>query len=273
MIDKKILDLVVRLIRPDFEERTEQLQGEVARVQNDAAVRGMGTSGPVVQLVNDLCGREIDTRTIIVWERLRNVLLQSDIQDSEELAEDLKSEMRRHGDFILKDPSDCFNRVVRTVGIGIANPISRYYHRALAKVDPQIDLFVLWLSRRGKSASAEGGNTFQIGGDVGIIQTGSGATAHLVFNLSSQDRESIAQALEKAKSDISACETLPREAKEQTLEIVEDAKTEAGKTKPNPIKLRSFLRDVATTIQTISSLQSAYRALKDALALLGTLLP
>jgi len=240
------------------------------------AARGLGRSGAIVQRVYELCSRDVEIRTLLIWQTLVRVLSQVGVRYSDDLATDLKQEIRKYLSSILDYPNDCLQKIVQQIGIGIATSLSDVREQAFMKVDAEIDLFVLSLlrqteAREGKTESS--GQIFNFYSPIGAIQTGPSATANVVMNLSHLDREALREALERVKEGLSIVEDLPGHPKEEVLDLVEEAKTEVGKPRPNGMRLGSVLMAVGTAIQTVGSLQPAYQALKAALLPLGIPLP
>ena len=185
--------------------------------------------------------------------------------------------MQKHASSIYSYPAGRLETTANQVGIK-APPISYALERTMTKVSTEIDLFALNLVQRagtGKTQRQREGPqaVFNIYSPVGAIQTGSGATANIVQNLGSQDRDLLIKALELTKQALSSVDEIPGNPKEEVVELVEEAKTEVAKTKPNGVRLTSILTAIATAIQTAGSLQPAYQALKAALLPLGILLP
>ena len=276
MLDNKVSDLVDRMTRVQFNERQGQLQHDIALAQSQMAARGLGRSGAIVQRVYELCSRDVEIRTLLIWQTLVRVLSQVGVRYLDDLARDLKQEIRKYLSSILDYPNDCLQKIVQQIGIGMATSLSDVREQALMKVDAEIDLFVLSLlrqteARQGKTESA--GQIFNFYSPIGAIQTGPSATANVVMNLSPRDREALREALERVKEGLSIVEHLPGHPKEEVLDLVEEAKTEVGKPRPNGMRLGSVLMAVGTAIQTVGSLQPAYQALKAALLPLGIPLP
>ena len=276
MLDNKVSDLVDRMTRVQFNERQGQLQHDIALAQSQMAARGLGRSGAIVQRVYELCSRDVEIRTLLIWQTLVRVLSQVGVRYSDDLATDLKQEIRKYLSSILDYANDCLQKIVQQIGIGIATSLSDVREQAFMKVDAEIDLFVLSLlrqteAREGKTESS--GQIFNFYSPIGAIQTGPSATANVVMNLSHLDREALREALERVKEGLSIVEDLPGHPKEEVLDLVEEAKTEVGKPRPNGMRLGSVLMAVGTAIQTVGSLQPAYQALKAALLPLGIPLP
>ena len=276
MLDPKITQLTDRMTRVQFEERQEQLRRDIELAQNEMSAHGLGRSGALVQRVHELCAHDIEIRALIVWQNLARVLSNVGISPSETLADDLKKHVSRYLDSIYSYPYECLQRIVRLIGIGAASSLTDARDRAVTKVNAEIDLFVLSLLRRAEAKEQQPGSPqpiFNIYSPLGSIQTGPSATANVVMNLSSQDREVLIEALELVKRGLSVVKDLPGHPKEEVLDLVEEAKTEVSKPKPNGMRLGSVLMAVATAIQTVGSLQPAYQALKAALLPLGIQLP
>ena len=276
MLDNKVSDLVDRMTRVQFNERQGQLQHDIALAQSQMAARGLGRSGAIVQRVYELCSRDVEIRTLLIWQTLVRVLSQVGVRYLDDLARDLKQEIRKYLSSILDYPNDCLQKIVQQIGIGMATSLSDVREQAFMKVDAEIDLFVLSLlrqteAREGKTESS--GQIFNFYSPIGAIQTGPSATANVVMNLSHLDREALREALERVKEGLSIVEDLPGHPKEEVLDLVEEAKTEVGKPRPNGMRLGSVLMAVGTAIQTVGSLQPAYQALKAALLPLGIPLP
>jgi hypothetical protein len=107
---------------------------------------------------------------------------------------------------------------------------------------------------------------------VGAIQTGPSATANIVFNIA-EDREELRRALDAVRDALSTVEALPAHPISEVVDLVDEAKIEIDKPKPNNMRLGSALSAVATAIQAVGSLQPAYQTLKAALLPLGIMLP
>jgi len=277
MLDNKVSDLVDRMTRVQFNERQGQLQHDIALAQSQMAARGLGRSGAIVQRVYELCSRDVEIRTLLIWQTLVRVLSQVGVRYSDDLAADLKQEIRKYLSSILEHPNDCLQKIVQQIGIGMATPLlSDAREQAFMKVDAEIDLFVLSLLRQTEARERKtesSGQIFNFYSPIGAIQTGPSATANVVMNLSHLDREALREALERVKEGLSIVEDLPGHPKEEVLDLVEEAKTEVGKPRPNGMRLGSVLMAVGTAIQTVGSLQPAYQALKAALLPLGIPLP
>ena len=89
MPDNKVSDLVDSLTRVQFNERQGQLQRDIALAQSQMVARGLGRSGAIVQRVYELCSRDVEIRTLLIWQTLVRVLSQVGVRYSDDLATDL----------------------------------------------------------------------------------------------------------------------------------------------------------------------------------------
>jgi hypothetical protein len=276
MLDSTITDLAARMISVQFDERKEQLERDIALVQARFSARGLGTSNLVIEEVHNLCARDIELRALIVWQNLHRVLSQVGIAASPQLGAELKQEIFRYREIIYSPPHDALQKVVRNIGIRMADSLTDARDRAVAKVDAEIDLYVLSLKRqaeaqKGRRKSSQ--SVFNIYSTVGAIQTGPNATANVVQSISSQDRDALVKALDSVRTGLTEIDSLPAHPKHEIVELVAEADTEVRKARPNRTRLRSMLLDIATAIQTVGSLQPGYQTLKAALITFGIQLP
>jgi len=273
MLEMKVTELAGRFIRLQFDERNKQLANEIARTQSDAAARGMGRSGAVVQLVYEHCARDMELRALIVWQNVSKVLSRSGVFLSDTLADDLKNEVAKYAEAIYLEPHNRYQDVVRNVGIGTAQPLTDARDKALAKVNAEIDLFVLGLQRQEEAKENRSAPIFHFHSPVGAVQTGPNASAQVFQNVSTQDREALLGAIDSLRQSLAGIETLPAHPKEEIVELVEEANNEARKPTPNSSRLRAVFSIIAEAVQTAASVKPAYDVLKSALIPFGIFLP
>ena len=186
MLDPKITELADRIIQLQFHERTKQLGHDIVLVQNDAAMRGMGTSSAVTELVYNLCAHDIDLRALIVWQNLLRVLSQAGVQLSETLTTDLKQAVSAYEEALFTEPHSRLAKIIDNIGIDYRPSLTDARSRALHKVNAEIDLFVLGLNRRNESQSSQ--SPFVFNGPVGAVLTGPDATANVFQTITREDR-------------------------------------------------------------------------------------
>jgi len=89
MLDPKVSELADKMIQVEFREREKQLRREIDHAVSELSARGLGRSGAVVQKTYDLCAHDMETRALIVWQTLVNVLawLQGQTRTSKQFTE------------------------------------------------------------------------------------------------------------------------------------------------------------------------------------------
>ncbi len=180
MLDPEITELAGRMIAGQFEERNKQLDHDITKAREEATLSGMGSSGPVVQLVYEQCARDIDLRLQIVWQNLYRVLSHAGVVLTDKLADDLKSEVLKYVDAVFDDPNNRYQKVVKNTPIGKPRQLTEARDRAYAKVNAEIDLFVLGLRRQEEAKKSESGAVFNFYSPVGAVQTGPNAMAMFI---------------------------------------------------------------------------------------------
>jgi len=273
MLDPKVIELVDRRVRVHFEEREGQLQEEINHARDLFAMHGSASSGPAFKAVYDLCAHDIEIRALIVWQNINLVLSRAGIDPSDSLAQDLKKVVQNYYSAIYSYPAQRWEKVASTSSLRLHLELGDAWERALRKVENEIDLFVLSLRRASKEQQPGSPQPVFHISSVGAIQTGPSATANIVMNIAPGDREELLRALDAVKEALSPLQALPAHPISEVIELVDEAKVEIGKPKPNGMRLGSVLLAVATAIQAVGSLQPAYQTLKAALLSLGIPLP
>jgi hypothetical protein len=272
MLDPILVELVDRMVRVQFKERETQLGREILQEKYRSAKSG-GPSSVTVERVYDLCGHDIEIRTLIVWQNLLRVLSQAGVVASETLAQDLKEVVQSYRAPIYDYPDESLQKVASSTSFTSRRTLTDAWDRAVTKVETEIDLFVLSLRRASKDQQlGSPPPVFHIS-SVGAIQTGPNATASIVMNIGAEDREVLLRALDLVKGGLAGVESLPAHLRAEIIDLVDEVKSELKKPKPNGTRLGSLASTIATAIQTAGSLQPAYQALKAALLPLGIMLP
>jgi len=111
-------------------------------------------------------------------------------------------------------------------------------------------------------------------GNIGSVQTGANAVANVVQNLGADERASLAAALQQFKETIEIAPSLTEPQRQELLEIARECSLQiSSESSPNDSRLLDIFNVLGITIQSISSAQPAYQALKTAFLALGITLP
>lgn len=129
-------------------------------------------------------------------------------------------------------------------------------------------------TRAVQTNNMSGGNSFNITGPVGIIQTGMGSMAVLSQHVDCSTKMTLRQVLERVREDVLVTpdSALPT-SKAEIVETVEACLEQLDKERPNQTMLRWMLSGLGETIGAVASLQPAYETFKGALSLIGVTLP
>lgn len=276
MLDPQIADLVRKMIEVRFAECDERLEKDITRIKAEMASRGTLRSGMTFQRIYELCAHEISIRAMIVWQVFKRIISSVGVCPSETLAADLKDELEKY----LPPDLPRLNRIMEEAAGLTQHPEPRSLAeprgQALQRIGAEIDLFVLEMERlqeEAGKAAAVAGATYNFHAPVGAVQTGPGAAASIVQTLTREDKRYLLQALDGLIEVLRGFETVNGFKQEELVEVIRECRAEVGKPEPNRLKLGSALTTVATTIQTVASLQPAYQTLKAALLPLGIFLP
>ena len=142
-----------------------------------------------------------------------------------------------------------------------------------AKHEIEVDLYVD--SLMGSSEIEKGAMTqnYNFYGTVGSVQTGTSATANVVQNLGASDKTSLTSAILQVRDALSNAPSIGEQQRKELLEIADECTAQLSATSPNSTKLLTMFNVLGTAVQSISSAQPAYQAIKNAVLPLGITLP
>ncbi|MGZ5056952.1 MAG: hypothetical protein ACXWF8_16080 [Methylobacter sp.] len=110
-------------------------------------------------------------------------------------------------------------------------------------------------------------------GNVGSVQTGDSTTANIIQNLSINERASLAAALQQFKETIESAPSLTEPQRQELLKVVQKCYSQIDNESSSDSTLLDAFNILGIAIQSISSAQPAYQALKTAFLALGIALP
>ena len=277
MFSQKFLERANRLIDIQFDERRKQVPFEISMVKEEHNARGVLRSSMTVVRIKEICEREIEIRAILAWQSLVRVLQTLGIQSSDDIAVDLKDFLRESINSSYAELTQILRQNLMNMNMMTIEQVSLEEARdhVIAKHEIEIDIYVDTRAKSSENggAASEHASNYHFYGNVGAVQTGPGALANIVQNLGQEDQEAIKQALVLARDAIAASDEIAEAKRNELVEIVDEARSEIERENPDSTKLQSLFTTVATTIQTLSSAQPAYQALKGALMPFGIMLP
>jgi hypothetical protein len=259
-----------RLIHVQFRDRDILRGQEIRQIRADFSIRGaLGHSAMGIQIVQ-ACTNDLRDRILVATDVLQQVVLRVGKYERG-LAEEMKNFL---GDYVEIERT----AVIQTLDAQ-PNAYGRQYNTrpldeavTLAREDMQarVDLFAASLSRAEEPRP--GNVSISVGGNVGAIQTGSNATAHITQTGLAEDqvrrlRAALAQIRDYYQGQPSSKDS------SDVLELVTEADLEVQKTGPNLRRVGLVAQGLAVTVQTIAALKPAYDALKPLLIALGVPVP
>lgn len=93
------------------------------------------------------------------------------------------------------------------------------------------------------------------------------------LRIGTEDKAAFLEVLDWLASDLEQAVDVGSDIKRKLQELIPEAAAQLKKDRPALIKVKSLLQGIATTIQTLGSMQPAYQTLKVALVPLGISLP
>ena len=139
------------------------------------------------------------------------------------------------------------------------------------KIDPEIDHFTDGMSTVSTHPNRMTSIVVQGNAQVGAIVACPGASAQVTQQNIVDNRQEILKALDHVLNAIRSSSYHDELAETQGL--IEDARAELGKDKPNSLKLASAIAGIGTAINMLAGLKPAYESLRSMGAILGITLP
>jgi len=272
MIDPQIFEISQRLTIASLEERWGPLEDSIAESIYDLTDQGMGHSSVAVGTVAHICATEARAAVQLAWQNIWRVALNIGVEPSEDLAPQLKAAIR-------SQTEEHFRRLIETVELrqrGVSYPelhtqLRKARDLMLAQVEAEVDLAVASLKRKTEREGVP--SVFQFYAPVGAVLSGANASASVVQHLGAQQKSELTTALERLADAIERADEFRDQAKDDVMELVQEARGEVDRARPNRLHLASVLLGIGQAVQTAGSVAPAYGLLKSAAALIGVQLP
>ncbi|MBN2594525.1 MAG: toll/interleukin-1 receptor domain-containing protein [Sedimentisphaerales bacterium] len=156
MVDDKILDRARRLIEARFEERKEILHEEINQVLRKMQIAGhLGGSSVTWKLVHRAYSQEVQAKAEIVWECIQKAHSALGSPITEMLATDLKEEVSRHIEKIVKNASEfVVQRLSFMKQYVCLVDLESTKRQVKEKLDVEVDLYVDSLTMVSKNSES-----------------------------------------------------------------------------------------------------------------------
>lgn len=284
MLDPNVARLAARQIENRFNDSDGQLARQLLQIASEAALQGASRSSRVAVTMVSACGNDIRVRAAAVLDAFRRALDAVGQPLSDEDAQEFRTNIAEHIAGAARrargvlETNSTYRSVVQTLNIPESNFINKLRgaeQAAKDHVDAEVELFLVARSASESSPAAGGASSVSIHnyGNVGAIQTGSGASASFSMIVNQDEKDVLKAALEDLRSaieDLGAADFPPAD---DTIGAIDSASQELSSETPNKVTVIGLLSGIGAVVSTVASLRPAYDAVKSAAALIGVNLP
>lgn len=271
MLDSTLRDRAIALILVKTDERQKRFIGDTGRSLGQSIE--IARSGKLVRELHRAHELEVEVRAVLCWESIVRVhkALGEPVTDS------LRDDLKEFFDHAVEHNSDSLSGSLAIFLDGIAAAAHLNLDEATgattAKYHVEIDLYVDSLIVAKSKSQPAATNTYSFHGNVGAVQTGASAVAHVIQNIGTEDRAALLEALAQTQAVIAADKSLPALQREELVAVAEKCAAEVSSENPNNTMLFTLLVTLGTAVQSIAAAQPAYESLKVAVLALGITLP
>jgi hypothetical protein len=269
MISSEHKNLFWRLLEPEMREPTAELQAGLRRARDAQQVM----SSRMRLVLEEVARRNLSQRATRVWELLQRVMSDVGVTPDESTAHTAKVLVR-------EAMEQQHARVLATLEkYSLSKQPNHPEFRNLEseafaqrdRIWAEIDL--LFEKLRQQRTPAPSQPVFNFHGPVGAVQAGPNATAYIQQQIGGDALERLQQSLDALVSAVEQAEELIEPVRTDVVAVVQEVKAELQQRSPNRIRLGGLALGVATSIQTIASLEPAWKMVKAAFASVGVVLP
>lgn len=260
MFDSSLTTRIRDAISVQLGPRDRTMQGNLQAQTRVLSARGMAVSGVAVTSYSKIAGDELRVRAGIVWGAIRrshaSMVGQADDQTLANLQGQLTEHISVHATKVRDLAVACVKRMpqMRLEPSLIETTVANLARELIREWSVEAQFYVDELQRAARANSSSAAIT--IHGNVGAVQTGSYATAHV--SMTGAVRDKLVETLETLRSDILQNAEASAEQREQATELAADVITAVKAEKPNGPKIAGLLGGLATTVQTVASLRGAW---------------
>jgi hypothetical protein len=267
LIDVKSREVIATRIRLDLADRQNVLASQVRAIMAEMTERGALRSGMTVTAVDLVVRQEALIRAELAWQTVAKVITAQGLPATDALTDEAKVLVEEHVRASSPDLSVQLANATHVAGRG-SNSTDAHLRDAFARVGTEIDIAMMAGKKQQETTGATTINIYQ---PYGIVQTGAGSSA--TFSPSAGSIQALTEALTSVQRALEKASGGDAVTTRETLEIVEETKSELAKPKPNGLRVKAGISAVAATIRTMGSMPEAYQLLKGGASLIGIELP
>lgn len=282
MLNPEIIRLAERQITNKFKDSDEQLGRTLTRTVLAAAAQGATGSGRTGLQLVDACKNDIRVRAAIALDAYTRTIRATAQPLPKDAGTALRSQISQAVSAGAARSRAVLERTTTYRSLTAQSKISEERFRDILRAaedaakehaDTEAEIFLTALS--SYSAKGEQAGTVRIlnYGNVGTIQTGSGASASVNMAINQEDKVALKEALQALRSAIEVMGPSEFPSADQTVATIDAVAQELESAAPNKVTLGGLLLGIGVTISTMADLQPAYDMLKSAASLIGISLP
>jgi hypothetical protein len=254
--------------------RDKTLIANLRAETNRLAARGLAISGNAIHSYTNAASDELRVRAKIVWAAISRshtaMLGRADASTLGDLQVQITEHINAQASHVQNLAQDSVRRVTERARLNsnhFQNTIATVARELIQEANVEAQFYVDNLQRAATGGSPAPAIT--IHGNVGTVQTGTFATAHVI--LTGAGRDKLVEALEALRNEVERNPEATADQKEQATELATDVIAAVKAEKTNGAKVAGLLGGLATTVQTVASLRGAWEMVRTAAIAVGLL--
>ena len=265
MLDREVTDAAARLADGEMAARRTGLAQALLSTQSDLARRGMMSSGNAVYAYADVGKGELRQIAVSLWSALKRSLEAMPPQ----VGPDLRSDVERAFGALFDERYQRVMTVLaprfvsaRPAAVAQGPPLVRpTFEALLQQYSAEITLWAAAQLRTSAPVTGAPAPSYTFNAPVGSVQTGPNATAHVIQNLGTTDAAALLTAVREFVRELPAMNLQPQ-SESEGLRLSAAIEQELQQPQPGGPMLRGLFNGLATFIQTIGAVPSAYAVLE-----------
>ena len=154
-MEKPFENRLDRLLSASLPERRNEVQRQIVKMKSEHNARGVLQSSITVQRINEILGRELEARSILIWQGIVRVHKIIDVDPGTDIAPYFKELFRKYHDQSVSELAPIFDEETKNFRMSIPCNLQDVSDLAIQKHDIEIDLY---LDSLGKSGDGKANN-------------------------------------------------------------------------------------------------------------------
>lgn len=267
MLESNVIMCIRETMAAELPPRDKNVRATIQATQRKLHMQGLAQSGNAIVALAQIGCDELSVRSEIIWNVIQRCHSTFGSGSNDSLLADLKHEIE---DLITREASGVLSLLggvtdsfAPQVQSHIPDAIRVRRDELIIKFKNEARFYVQSIARSSKTDP--GGVV--IHGNVGAVQTGAYAQAHINLDVSGGPR--LIEALEKLQAAIMEATEMNADQRDESAEVVNDLIVATRAPKPNGSKLLGLMSGLASTIRTVASLRPAWEFVRDNARMMG----